>query len=84
MFRGDAIAGLLIVFINVIGGMSAWKEQPAIPQALATAAQRLRDEGDTRVWTYTFQAFTWAHPRIDTHELMADELVAFLKEKVLP
>lgn len=70
--------------VLLAGGMSAWKEQPAIPQALAAAVQRLRAEGDTRVWAYTFQAFTWAHPRIDTHEQMADELVAFLKEKVIP
>jgi len=70
--------------VLLIGGMSAWKEQPAIPQALAAAAERLRAEGDAKVWTYTFQAFSWAHPRIDVHEQMADELVAFLEEKVLP
>jgi hypothetical protein len=70
--------------VLLAGGMSAWKEQPAIPQALAAAVQRLRGEGDAKVWAYTFQAFTWAHPRIDTHEQMADELVAFLKEKVIP
>lgn len=68
----------------LIGGMPAWKEQPAIPQALESAVQRLRAEGDARVWAYTFQAFSWAHPRIDVHEQMADELVAFLKEKVIP
>jgi hypothetical protein len=70
--------------VLMIGGMSAWKEQPAILQALGAAAERLRAEGDAKVWTYTFQAFTWAHPRIDTHEQMADELVAFLKDRVLP
>lgn len=70
--------------VLLIGGMSAWKEQPAIPQALAAAVERLHAEGDARVWTYTFRAFSWAHPRIDTHEQMADELVAFLKGKVLP
>jgi hypothetical protein len=65
--------------VLLIGGMSAWKEQPAIPQALTAAVRRLRSEGDAQVWTYTFQAFSWAHPRIDVHEQMADELVAFLK-----
>ena len=69
--------------VLLIGGMSAWKEQPAIPQALAAAVERLHGEGDDQVWTYTFQAFSWAHPRIDVHEQMADELVAFLKDKVL-
>jgi lysophospholipase L1-like esterase len=70
--------------VLLVGGMSAWKEQPAIPQALDAAVERLHGEGDAKVWTYTFQAFAWAHPRIDTHEQMADELVAFLKKEVLP
>ncbi|MEK8031226.1 GDSL-type esterase/lipase family protein [Ideonella sp. DXS29W] len=69
--------------VLLIGGMPAWREQPAIPQALAAAVQALQAEGDRRVWTYTFQAFSWAHPRIDVHEQMADELVAFLRDKVL-
>ena len=69
--------------VLLIGGMPAWKEQPAILQALDAAVERLHGEGDAKVWTYTFQAFTWAHPRIDTHEQMADELVAFLRDQVL-
>ncbi len=70
--------------VLTLGGMSAWKEQPALQHALADTATRLRAEGDTRVWTYTFQAFAWAHPRIDVHAQLADELGAFLREKVLP
>jgi lysophospholipase L1-like esterase len=70
--------------VLLIGGMAAWKEQPAIPQALAAAVQRLRSEGDAQVWTYTFQTFSWAHPRIDVHEQIADELVAFLKTLGIP
>ena len=70
--------------VLLAGGMTAWKEQPAIPQALAGAAWRLKAEGDAKVWTYTFQAFSWAHPRIDVHAQMADELVSFLKNNVLP
>jgi len=67
-----------------IGGMLAWMEQPELPRVLAATAERLRSEGDHRVWTYTFKAFAWAHPRIDIHALMADELVSFLRDKVLP
>ncbi|MEP6504439.1 MAG: GDSL-type esterase/lipase family protein [Betaproteobacteria bacterium] len=70
--------------VLAIGGMSAWKEQPALELALAEAARRLRAEGDQWVWTFRFEAFSWAHPRIDVHARMADELERFLRESVLP
>ncbi len=70
--------------VLLIGGMTAWKEEPAIPSAVQAAVKQLHDEGDPQVWAYTFKAFSWAHPRIDVHALMADELLAFLNEKVLP
>lgn len=70
--------------VLMIGGMSAWQEQPALERTLAETARRLQDEGDRRVWTYRFDAFAWAHPRIDVHAQMADELVSFLRNKVLP
>ena len=38
---------------------------------------------DLRVWSYQFQAFAWAHPRIDVHAQMADELTRFLQTEVL-
>jgi lysophospholipase L1-like esterase len=69
--------------VLLIGGMTAWKEEPAIPKALDAALATLRAEGDARVWRYTFQAFSWAHPRIDVHAQMADELVKFLRTEVL-
>lgn len=69
--------------VLLMGGMSAPQEQPAIPQAVSRAVQTLRDEGDTRVWSYRFQAFSWAHPRIDVHAQMADELTRFLSSEVL-
>jgi lysophospholipase L1-like esterase len=69
--------------VLMIGGMTAWQEEPAIPKALEQARQTLRAEGDTQVWTYTFKAFSWAHPRIDVHALMAQELTQFLKTEVL-
>lgn len=67
----------------LMGGMSAPREQPAIPHAVQRALQTLRAEGDTRVWSYRFEAFAWAHPRIDVHAQMADELTRFLKDEVL-
>jgi lysophospholipase L1-like esterase len=69
--------------VLLAGGMTAWKEQPAIPRALNQAVATLRAEGDAKVWTYTFQAFAYAHPRIDVHTQMADELTQFLKAEVL-
>ncbi|MFG6486150.1 GDSL-type esterase/lipase family protein [Roseateles sp. BYS78W] len=69
--------------VLLAGGMTAWKEQPAIPRALNNAVATLRAEGDAKVWTYTFQAFAYAHPRIDVHAQMADELTRFLKDEVL-
>ncbi|MFG6456086.1 GDSL-type esterase/lipase family protein [Roseateles sp. BYS96W] len=69
--------------VLLAGGMTAWKDEPAIPRALAQAVATLRGEGDARVWTYTFQAFAYAHPRIDVHAQMADELTRFLQTEVL-
>lgn len=69
--------------VLLMGGMSAPREQPAIPHAVQRAVQTLRAEGDTRVWSYRFEAFAWAHPRIDVHAQMADELTRFLKDEVL-
>lgn len=69
--------------VLLMGGMSAPREQPAIPHAVQRAVQTLRAQGDTQVWSYRFEAFAWAHPRIDIHALMADELTRFLKAEVL-
>ncbi|WP_310269380.1 GDSL-type esterase/lipase family protein [Roseateles saccharophilus] len=69
--------------VLLMGGMSAPREQPAIPHAVQRAVQTLRAEGDTQVWSYRFEAFAWAHPRIDVHALMADELTRFLQTEVL-
>ena len=69
--------------VLLMGGMSAPREQPAIPHAVQRAVQTLRGEGDARVWSYRFEAFAWAHPRIDVHARMAEELTRFLKDEVL-
>jgi lysophospholipase L1-like esterase len=67
-----------------LGGMPAWKEQPALLSAVKATAEQLRRDGDAQVWFYQFQIFSEAHPRIDVHAQMADELLSFLREKVLP
>lgn len=69
--------------VLLIGGMPAWQREPALQPTLAFTASALRAEGDTRVWTYTFQAFSENHPRTDIHEQMANELTAFLRNTVL-
>lgn len=70
--------------VLLMGGMSAPQEQPAIPAALLAAQATLRAEGDARVFVHRFRAFAWAHPRIDVHAQLADELVTFLQTEVLP
>ncbi|MGQ3053033.1 MAG: GDSL-type esterase/lipase family protein [Roseateles sp.] len=72
-------AGLVLL----TGGMTAPREQPAIARAVLGAVQALRGEGDAKVWSYHFEAFAWAHPRIDVHAQMADELTRFLNDEVL-
>jgi hypothetical protein len=69
--------------VLLLGGMTAWKEQPALQRALAATQAAMNAEGDRRVWTYTFEAFAYGHPRIDVHARMADELTAFLHQEVL-
>lgn len=69
--------------VIAIGGMTAWKDEPRLAQALDEAYDTLRKEGDSRVWRYTFQAFAYAHPRIDVHAQLADELTHFLRTEVL-
>jgi lysophospholipase L1-like esterase len=70
--------------VLLTGGMSGWKEQPALQRTADDTARQLRAEGDRRVWTYTFRACADTHPRIDVHALMADELTALLRQEVLP
>lgn len=52
-------------------------------QAFALAVAELR-AADPRVWSLQFQAWTDAHPRIDTHARLAQELADFLRAEVLP
>ena len=70
--------------VLLAGGMTAWKDEPRLLPAIHAAVRQLHAEGDAHVWTYTFNAFAYAHPRIDVHQRMSDELVAFLKDRVLP
>ncbi|XHS80480.1 GDSL-type esterase/lipase family protein [Burkholderiaceae bacterium UC74_6] len=69
--------------VLLVGGMTAWKEEPAVLRGIEQAARTLRAEGDNKVWSYRFEAFAYAHPRIDVHQLMAEELSAFLQREVL-
>lgn len=69
--------------VIAVGGMTAWKDEPRLAKALDDAYQTLRAEGDPLVWRYNFQAFAYAHPRIDVHAQMADELTHFLRTEVL-
>jgi lysophospholipase L1-like esterase len=62
------------------GGMSAVKSSRDLNKALNAALKEL--SADPRILSMTFRAFTYDHPRVDTHMKMALELEAFIRENV--
>ncbi len=62
------------------GGMGAIQTSRALNSALLKAQKELA--GDSKILFMKFKAFTWNHPRVDTHEKMAAELEAFIREKI--
>lgn len=69
--------------VLLLGGMPAWREEPRLWPAVQMAAAALRADGDSQVWTYRFEAWSVAHPRLSVHRQMADELLHFLNRNVL-
>jgi lysophospholipase L1-like esterase len=68
--------------ICLMGGMTGWRNSPDLSRGFKSAVQQLQ-QTDRQLWSYTFVADTDSHPRIDTHERMATELVKFLRQEVL-
>lgn len=68
--------------ICALGGMSGWKASPDLLQSWKDAVTELKSQ-DTMIWGLQFQAYTDAHPRIDTHAKLGKELADFLQTQVL-
>jgi len=61
------------------GGMSGVKSSRPLLKGLQDVYKALSKE-DGRLLTYTFKAFTYAHPRVETHEKLARELEEFIRK----
>lgn len=68
--------------VATLGGMSGWLNSPELKKGFDQAVKTLQAD-DSRLWSYRFKAYTDKHPRIDTHELLANELTGFLRNEVL-
>lgn len=66
--------------ISATGGMSAIQSSRELKSAITSAVKRMDDE---KVLMFTFRAWTYNHPRIDTHIKMADQLVKFINDNVI-
>lgn len=66
--------------ICATGGMSAVKSSRQLNSGIINAVKKTKDQ---KTIQYTYRAFTYNHPRIDTHLLMAQELEKCIKEKVV-
>jgi hypothetical protein len=61
------------------GGMSAVKSSRDLLKGITNAVKAQNDE---KVLKFEYRAFTYNHPRIDTHLLMAKQLETFIKTNV--
>jgi lysophospholipase L1-like esterase len=67
--------------ISVEGGMSAYHDSIELQRAWAKALKQLKAD-DPRVLSLVFKAFTYNHPRANTHAALAKELEAFIRANV--
>lgn len=69
--------------VGALGGMTGWRECEPLRRLWTEAWAELGAE-DPRVRSFFFQAASSAHPRVDVHALLAEELVTFLTQEVWP
>jgi len=69
--------------VGALGGMTGWKECEPLRRLWRTTFDDLQ-AADPRVRAFVFQAASSAHPRVDVHALLAEELTAFLAREVWP
>jgi hypothetical protein len=65
--------------ISATGGMSAVMQSRQLSAGIAHAVKAMNEP---KVLSMKFRAYTYDHPRADTHERMADELETFIKTNV--
>ena len=65
--------------IVATGGMSAIKSSRDLMRGITNAVTA---QHDAKVLKFEYRAFTYNHPRVDTHLLMANQLVNFIKTNV--
>jgi len=68
--------------ICATGGMSAIKSSRELASGILNSVKEL-SATDTKILQFTYRAFTYSHPRVDTHLLMAQQLVKFIQANVL-
>jgi len=68
--------------ICATGGMSAIKSSRPLASGILNSVKDL-SVNDSKILQFTYRAFTYNHPRVDTHLLMAQQLVKFLQANVL-
>jgi lysophospholipase L1-like esterase len=65
--------------IVATGGMGAVKSSRDLVRQIANA---VKAQNDTKIIKFEYRAFTYNHPRVDTHLLMAKQLENFIKTNV--
>lgn len=65
--------------ICATGGMSAIKDCKELGKGITDAVKKM---DDPKILEMTYKAFTYNHPRVDTHILMAKQLEKFIQEKI--
>jgi hypothetical protein len=68
--------------VCAMGGMSAINDSAEFQATFLKAVAELQS-ADPKIHSLVFTAYTYNHPRTDTHEKMATQLTAFLKKEVL-
>ncbi len=65
--------------ICATGGMSAIQSSRELKAGITKAIKSMNDE---KILSFTYRAWTYNHPRVDTHIKMADQLVNFINKNV--
>jgi len=68
--------------VHASGGMPASFQSEGLKAGLKKAFAVLESEG-IKTHYFVFEAFSYNHPRVEIHQKMADQLIAYIKENLL-